>query len=175
MKKKTWNDIYRRGVFAPGLNPSDFVKVGDKLDVEVLELDVEGRKLNLGHKQTTENPWDKHEETYTIDSVHTGTIKEVNDKGAIVSFPDGVEAFVPGRHMSKEDGSKLAKGETAEFKVLEFNKEYRRLVVSHSAVFRAQEKRNIKAVNKKAEAAEKTTLGDISDLADLKKKMESGK
>jgi small subunit ribosomal protein S1 len=156
-------------------HPSDFVKVGDKLDVEVLELDVEGRKLNLGHKQTTENPWDKHEETYTIDSVHTGTIKEVNDKGAIVSFPDGVEAFVPGRHMSKEDGSKLAKGETAEFKVLEFNKEYRRLVVSHSAVFRAQEKRNIKAVNKSAESAEKTTLGDISDLADLKKKMESGK
>ncbi len=156
-------------------HPSDFVKVGDKLDVEVLELDVEGRKLNLGHKQTTENPWDKHEETYTIDSVHTGTIKEVNDKGAIVSFPDGVEAFVPGRHMSKEDGSKLAKGETAEFKVLEFNKEYRRLVVSHSAVFRAQEERNIKAVNKSAESAEKTTLGDISDLADLKKKMESGK
>lgn len=156
-------------------HPSDFVKVGDKLDVEVLELDVEGRKLNLGHKQTTENPWDKHEETYTIDSVHTGTIKEVNDKGAIVSFPDGVEAFVPGRHMGKEDGSKLVKGETAQFKVLEFNKEYRRLVVSHSAVFRAQEKRNIKAVNKKAESAEKTTLGDISDLADLKKKMESGK
>ncbi len=156
-------------------HPSDFVKVGDKLEVEVLELDVEGRKLNLGHKQTTENPWDKHEETYTIDSVHTGTIKEVNDKGAIVSFPDGVEAFVPGRHMEKEDHSKLAKGETAEFKVLEFNKEYRRLVVSHSAVFRAQEKRNIKAVNKKAESAEKTTLGDISDLADLKKKMESGK
>ncbi len=156
-------------------HPSDFVKVGDKLEVEVLELDVEGRKLNLGHKQTTENPWDKHEETYTIDSVHTGTIKEVNDKGAIVSFPDGVEAFVPGRHMEKEDRSKLAKGETAEFKVLEFNKEYRRLVVSHSAVFRAQEKRNIKAVNKKAESAEKTTLGDISDLADLKKKMESGK
>jgi small subunit ribosomal protein S1 len=156
-------------------HPSDFVKVGDKLDVEVLELDVEGRKLNLGHKQTTENPWDKYEETFTIDSVHTGTIKEVNDKGAIVTFADGVEAFVPGRHMEKEDRSKLVKGETAEFKVLEFNKEYRRLVVSHSAVFRAQEKRNIKAVNKKAESAEKTTLGDISDLANLKKKMEGGK
>jgi small subunit ribosomal protein S1 len=157
-------------------HPSDFVKVGDKLEVEVLELDVEGRKLNLGHKQTTENPWDKHEETYTIDSVHKGTIKEVNDKGAIVSFPDGVEAFVPGRHMEKEDKSRLVKGEEAEFKVLEFNKEYRRLVVSHSAIFRAQEKRNIKAVQKKqAESAEKTTLGDISDLADLKKKMESGK
>ena len=155
-------------------HPSDFVKVGDQLDVEVLELDVEGRKLNLGHKQTTENPWDKHEETYTIDSIHTGTIKEVNDKGAIVTFEDGVEAFVPGRHMEKEDRSKLVKGDTAQFKVLEFNKEYRRLVVSHSAVFRAQEQRNIKAVNKKADSAEKTTLGDIGGLADLKKKMESG-
>ena len=156
-------------------HPSDFVKVGDKLEVEVLELDVEGRKLNLGHKQTTENPWDKHEETYTIDSVHTGTVKEVNDKGAIVTFEDGVEAFVPGRHMEKEDRSKLVKGDTVEFKVLEFNKEYRRLVVSHSSIFRAQEERNIKAVNKQADQVEKTTLGDISGLADLKKKMESGK
>ena len=156
-------------------HPSDFVKVGDKLEVEVLELDVEGRKLNLGHKQTTENPWDKHEATYTIDSVHTGTVKEVNDKGAIVTFEDGVEAFVPGRHMEKEDRSKIVKGDTVEFKVLEFNKEYRRLVVSHSSIFRAQEERNIKAVHKQADQVEKTTLGDISGLADLKKKMESGK
>ena len=153
-------------------HPSDFVKVGDKLDVEVLELDVEGRKLNLGHKQTTENPWDKHEETYIIDSIHKGTVKEINDKGAIITFEDGVEAFVPGRHMEKEDRSKIAKGETAEFKVLEFNKEYRRLVVSHSAVFKAQEMKNMKVAKKKAESAEKTTLGDISGLADLKKKME---
>jgi small subunit ribosomal protein S1 len=156
-------------------HPSDFVKVGDQLEVEVLELDVEGRKLNLGHKQTTSNPWDKHEETYTIDSVHQGTVKEVNDKGAIVTFEDGVEAFVPGRHMEKEDRSKLVKGDTVDFKVLEFNKEYRRLVVSHSAIFRAQEERNIKTAIKQSEQAEKTTLGDISGLADLKKKMESGK
>jgi len=156
-------------------HPSDFVKVGDKLDVEVLELDVEGRKLNLGHKQTTSNPWDKHEETYTVDSVHAGTVKEVNDKGAIITFEDGVEAFVPGRHMEKEDRSKLVKGDAVDFKVLEFNKEYRRLVVSHSAIFRAQEERNIKTVMKQSEQAEKTTLGDISGLADLKKKMESGK
>ena len=156
-------------------HPSDFVKVGDQLEVEVLELDVEGRKLNLGHKQTTSNPWDKHEETYTIDSVHSGTVKEVNDKGAIVTFEDGVEAFVPGRHMEKEDRSKLVKGDTVDFKVLEFNKEYRRLVVSHSAIFRAQEERNIKTAIKQSEQAEKTTLGDISGLADLKKKMESGK
>ena len=154
-------------------HPSDFVKVGDQLEVEVLELDVEGRKLNLGHKQTTKNPWDKHEDTYTIDSVHSGTVKEVNDKGAIVSFADGVEAFVPGRHMEKEDRSKLVKGDTVDFKVLEFNKEYRRLVVSHSAIFKAQEEKNIKVAQKKADSAEKTTLGDISDLADLKKKMES--
>ena len=156
-------------------HPSDFVKVGDQLEVEVLELDVEGRKLNLGHKQTTSNPWDKHEETYTIDSVHPGTVKEVNDKGAIVTFEDGVEAFVPGRHMEKEDRSKIVKGDAVDFKVLEFNKEYRRLVVSHSAIFRAQEERNIKTANKQSEQAEKTTLGDISGLADLKKKMESGK
>ncbi len=154
-------------------HPSDFVKVGDSLDVEVLELDVEGRKLNLGHKQTTENPWDKHEEIYQINSVHTGTVKEITDKGAIVTFEDGVEAFVPGRHMEKEDKSKIAKGETLDFKVLEFNKEYRRLVVSHSAIFKAQEEKNIKAAQKKAESAERTTLGDISGLADLKKKMES--
>jgi len=154
-------------------HPSDFVKVGDTLDVEVLELDVEGRKLNLGHKQTTENPWDKHEEIYQINSVHSGTVKEITDKGAIVTFEDGVEAFVPGRHMDKEDKSKIAKGETLDFKVLEFNKEYRRLVVSHSAIFKAQEEKNIKAAQKKSESAEKTTLGDISGLADLKKKMES--
>ena len=156
-------------------HPSDFVKVGDKLEVEVLELDVEGRKLNLGHKQTTENPWDKHEETYTIDSVHNGTVKEVNDKGAIITFEDGVEAFVPGRHMDKEDKSKIKKGDTVDFKVLEFNKEYRRLVVSHTSIFKAQEERNIRTAKKKADSAEKSTLGDLDVLADLKKKMESGK
>ncbi|MCK4562157.1 MAG: S1 RNA-binding domain-containing protein, partial [Flavobacteriaceae bacterium] len=155
-------------------HPSDFVKVGDKLEVEVLELDVEGRKLNLGHKQTTENPWDKHESTYTIDSVHTGTVKEINDKGAIVTFEDSVEAFVPGRHMEKEDKSKIVKGDTVEFKVLEFNKEYRRLVISHTSIFKAQEERNIKVAKKKADSAEKSTLGDLDVLAELKKKMEAG-
>ena len=154
-------------------HPSDFVKVGDNLDVEVLELDVEGRKLNLGHKQTTENPWDKHEEIYQINSIHNGVVKEITDKGAIVTFEDGVEAFVPGRHMDKEDKTKIVKGETLDFKVLEFNKEYRRLVVSHSAIFKAQEEKNIRTAQKKSESAEKTTLGDISGLADLKKQMES--
>ena len=85
------------------------VTVGDKLEVQVLELDVEGRKLNLGHKQTQDNPWDAHEATYAIDSVHTGTVKEKNDKGAVVTFADGVEGFAPGRHLEKEDGGKVGK------------------------------------------------------------------
>jgi small subunit ribosomal protein S1 len=155
-------------------HPSDFVTVGDSLEVQVLELDVEGRKLNLGHKQSQDNPWDAHEATYTIDSVHTGTIKEKNDKGAVVTFTDGVEGFAPGRHLEKEDGTKLTKGDTSEFKVLEFSKEYRRVVVSHTAIFKEQEKRNMKVAAKKSAEAEKTTLGDIGGLADLKKKMEAG-
>ena len=156
-------------------HPSDFVTVGDKLDVQVLELDVEGRKLNLGHKQTQENPWDAHEATYAIDSLHEGTVSDKNDKGATIAFADGVEGFAPSRHLDKEDGGKLGKGDTAQFKVLEFSKEYRRVVVSHSAIFRAEEKKNVKVATKKAADAEKTTLGDISGLADLKKKMEEGK
>ena len=157
-------------------HPSDFVAIGDTIEVQVLELDVEGRKLNLGHKQTTTNPWDVHEDKYTIDSVHEGTVKEKSDKGLIINFEDGVEAFVPSRFTTKEDGSKLNKGETAEFKVIEFNKEFRRIVASHSSIFKAQEEKNVKAAQKKADAVERTTLGDLGDdLAELKKKMEKGK
>ena len=158
-------------------HPSDFVSVGDKLEVQVLELDVEGRKLNLGHKQTNENPWDAHEELYAIDSIHEGTVKDKSDKGLIVSLADGVEAFVPSRFIIKEDGSKLAKGDVAQFKVIEFNKEFRRIVASHTSIFKAQEEKNVKAAQQKsADTAEKTTLGDIGgDLAALKKKMEGGK
>jgi len=155
-------------------HPSDFVTVGDTLEVEVLELDVEGRKLNLGHKQTQDNPWDAHETTYAIDSMHEGTVSEKTDKGATIAFADGVEGFAPSRHLDKEDGGKLAKGDTAQFKVLEFSKEYRRVVVSHAAIFRTEEKKNVKVATKKAVEAEKTTLGDIGGLAALKKKMEEG-
>ena len=156
-------------------HPSDFVTVGDKLEVQVLELDVENRKLNLGHKQTQDNPWDAHEAKYAIDSKHEGTIKEKNDKGAVVTFADGVEGFAPSRFLEKEDGSKLDKGQTAEFVVLEFSKEYRRVVVSHTSIFKVQERKNIKVAAKKSADAEKTTLGDIGGLAALKKKMEEGK
>ena len=154
-------------------HPSEFVKVGDELEVVVLELNVADRKLNIGHKQTQDNPWDAYETTYTIGSVHEGTVKEKGDKGAIVSFGADVEGFVPSRHMEKEDGSKLVKGDTVDFKVLEFNKEYRRLVVSHTATFREQENKNIKAAIKKQDDVEKTTIGEAnSALAELKKKME---
>ena len=158
-------------------HPSDFVKVGDQLAVEVLELDVEGRKLNLGHKQTTENPWDAYEDKFQIDSVHPGEVTSVTDKGALVSFgDDDVEAFVPQRHMEKEDGSKIAKGDKVDFKVLEFNKEYRRLVVSHTANFREHEEKTVRATKKKMDDnIEKSTLGDISALADLKDKMDAKK
>lgn len=153
-------------------HPSDFVTVGDKLEVQVLELDVENRKLNLGHKQTLENPWDAHEARYAIGSIHDGTIKEKNDKGATVVFADGVEAFAPTRFLEKEEGGKLAKGDAVKFQVTEFSKEYRRIVVSHTSIFREEEQKNVKAAAKKAQEVEKTTLGDIGGLAELKKKME---
>jgi small subunit ribosomal protein S1 len=154
-------------------HPSEFVKVGDELEVKVMEINAEERKLNLSHKHTQENPWDKHEEVYTVGSKHTGVVKEKVDKGAVVSFSDGVEAFLPGRHMTTEDGSKLKKGDEAEFVVLEFSKEYRRIVVSHTATFKAEEQKAVEEAKKKAEEADPTTLGDVNEtLAALKNKME---
>jgi small subunit ribosomal protein S1 len=157
-------------------HPSEFVNVGENLEVVVLELDVEGRKLSLGHKQTTTNPWDKHEDAYAVGTIHTGTIAEIVDKGATVDFGDDVVAFIPTRHLEKEDGKKLKKGDEAEFKVIEFNKEFKRVVASHTAIFKEEEEKNVKAVaeavatNNNAPAA---TLGDNNDiLAGLKAKME---
>ncbi len=157
-------------------HPSEFVNVGDNLDVVVLELDVEGRKLSLGHKQTTDNPWDKHEDAFAVGTIHTGTIAEIVDKGATVDFGEDVVAFIPTRHLEKEDGKKLKKGDEAEFKVIEFNKEFKRVVASHTAIFREEEEKNVKAVaeavanNNNAPAA---TFGDANDvLAGLKAKME---
>ncbi len=155
-------------------HPSEFVAIGDELKVKVLELNAEERKLNLGHKQTLENPWDAHEEAYVVGSVHKGTIKEKIDKGAIIDFEDGVEAFVPARQMTKEDGSKLNKGDVADFMVLEFSKEYRRIVVSHTATYKEEEEKAVKEVAKKAQTAEPSTFGDVNDtLQALKDKMEN--
>ena len=158
-------------------HPSEFVNVGDKLDVVVLELDVEGRKLSLGHKQTTANPWDKYEEGFAVGTIHNGTISEIVDKGATVEFGDDIVAFIPTRHLEKEDGKKLKKGDTADFKVIEFNKEFKRVVASHTAIFREEEEKNVKAAveTTSTSSAQTSTLGDNNDiLAELKAKMEKG-
>ena len=161
-------------------HPSEFVNVGDKLDVVVLELDVDARKLSLGHKQTTANPWDKHEEAFAVGTIHNGSIAEIVDKGATVDFGDDVVAFIPTRHLEKEDGKKLKKGDTADFKVIEFNKEFKRVVASHTAIFREEEEKNVKAAESNSGTSTSTapstsTLGDNNDiLAALKEKMEKG-
>jgi len=159
-------------------HPSEFVNVGEKLDVVVLELDVEGRKLSLGHKQTTANPWDQYEDSFAVGTVHTGEISEIVDKGATVEFGDDIVAFIPTRHLEKEDGKKLKKGESADFKVIEFNKEFKRVVASHTAIFREEEEKNVKTATENTSSNASTnapaaTLGDNNDvLAALKAKME---
>ncbi len=158
-------------------HPSEFVAVGDTLEVEVLELDVDGRKLSLGHKQTMENPWDKYEAEFGEGTVHTAKITDLVDKGATITFNEDIVAFIPARHLEKEDGSKLGKGDEAEFKVIEFNKDFKRVVASHTAIFREQEAKNLTATKKKMEAQaeeSKTTLGDANaQLQALKDKMVS--
>ncbi len=160
-------------------HPSEFTNVGDTLDVVVLELDVEGRKLSLGHKQTTDNPWDKYETEFVLGSTHTAEIGEIVDKGATIDFNEDIVAFVPQRHLEKEDGTKLKKGESAEFKIIEFNKEFKRVVASHTAIFKEEEMANVKAAVKKqeAQAAEaKPTLGDANEaLQALKDKLDGKK
>jgi len=168
-------------------HPNEFTKVGEKLDVSVLDLDVENRKLSLGHKQLEENPWDTFETIFTIDSIHEGTVLKVTEKGAIVALPYGVEGFCPTKHLVKEDGKSLKGEETAEFKIIEFNKENKRIVISHSRIWeearadaRVQEFENRKkeaksatnAVKKVKDSVEKSTLGDLSVLAQLKEQME---
>jgi len=157
-------------------HPSEFCAVGDKLEVVVLELDVEGRKLSLGHKQIEENPWDKYEADFGVGTKHTASIAEIVDKGATVAFNEDITAFIPTRHLEKEDGSKLGKGEEAEFQVIEFNKDFKRVVASHMVIHKEDEARIVKQAAKKAKAQAdeaKPTLGDANDaLAALKAKME---
>ena len=159
-------------------HPSEFVTVGDNIEVEVLELDVDGRKLSLGHKQTTENPWDKYETEFALGTIHKGSLTEIVDKGATIDFNDDITAFIPQRHLEKEDGKKLGKGEEAEFKIIEFNKDFKRVVASHTAIFREEEERNVRAaVKRQSKSSEeaKPTLGDANEaLQALKDKMEAG-
>ena len=154
-------------------HPSEIINLGDSIDVVVLELDVEGRKLSLGHKQTTDNPWNKYEKDFSEETIHTGKIDQIVDKGATVAFNNDIIAFIPSRYLEKNDGTILKKGEEAEFKIIEFNKELRKVVASHTSTFKKQKLKKPKSTTKKSnpDTTDKTTLGDIDALADLKEKM----
>jgi len=171
-------------------HPSEFTSIGSEIEVQVLEIDKENRRLSLGHKQLEENPWDVFETIFKVDSVHEGTIIEMLDKGAVISLPYGVEGFATPKHLVKEDGSQAQVEEKLEFKVIEFNKEAKRIILSHSRIFEDSqkaantedgEKKETKKrkTTKKAELSssgmEKTTLGDIEELAALKDQMEQNK
>jgi small subunit ribosomal protein S1 len=156
-------------------HPSVLFAMGDSIDVIVLELDSEARKLSLGHKQTKDNPWDVYDKTFAEGTSHNATISDSNDKGATIIFNDDIIAFVPNRHLVKEDGNKLSKGDTTDFKVIEYNKDFKRVVMSHTILFNEETKKNVKKSLKKVNIKEsdKSTLGDLDVLADLKKKMDN--
>ena len=168
-------------------HPSEFTQVGAEIDVIVLDIDKENRRLSLGHKQLEDNPWDVFEEKYTVGSVHEGKITELLEKGAVVALEDGVEGFATPKHLVKEDGTQAAAGEALPFKVIEFNKDSKRIILSHSRTFEdAQREEKKAAAPKKARVAKKddtpkienvaasTSLGDLDVLAELKAKMEKG-
>jgi len=166
-------------------HPSEFTQIGEEIDVMVLEIDKENRRLSLGHKQLEENPWDVFEDIFTVDSIHEGTIIEIFDKGAIVALPYGVEGFVIPKHLWKADGTSAKLDEKLNFKVLEFNKSSKRIILSHSRTYEdirkddiqvkpRSESEELKLVAKKLkDSLEKTTLGDIAGLAALKEEMEA--
>ena len=169
-------------------HPSEFTQIGADIDVVVLEIDKENRRLSLGHKQLEENPWDVFETVFTVGSIHEGTIIEMLDKGAVVALPYGVEGFATPKHLVKEDGTQAQLDEKLPFKVIEFNKDAKRIILSHSRIFedaaKAEEKAEKKATkksSKKEEApmiqnqAASTTLGDIDALAALKEQLEGKK
>ncbi len=165
-------------------HPSEFVKVGDELEVAVLELDVDNRRLALGHKQLEENPWDTFETVFPVGSIHKCTVNSKNDKGAVLELPYGLEGFATVKNLEKEDGSQVEVGESLDFRVTEFSKDDKRIVLSHTATFREEAKAAKKSATpagKKNDAvempaqAEKSTLGDIDALAELKEKMEGKK
>ncbi|HLP73820.1 MAG TPA: 30S ribosomal protein S1 [Bacteroidales bacterium] len=165
-------------------HPAEFTSIDAEIEVVVLEIDKENRRLSLGHKQLEENPWDVFETVFTLDSVHEGTVVEVFDKGAVVALPYGVEGFVTPKHLVKADGTTGKVDEKLPFKVIEFNKSAKKIIVSHSRVYEDEKKAAESPAASKAEAApkktsrkqktasEKTTLGDISQLAALKEEME---
>jgi len=165
-------------------HPAEFTSIDAEIDVVVLEIDKENRRLSLGHKQLEENPWDVFEDLFTVDSIHEGTVIEVFDKGAIIALPYGVEGFATPKHLIKEDGTSAVVDDKLNFKVIEFNKGSKKIIVSHSRVFEDEKKSTEtsarrsetdtakKATRKLKSSLEKTTLGDITELAALKEEME---
>ena len=168
-------------------HPSEFTQIDAEIDVMVLDIDKDNRRLSLGHKQLEDNPWDKFEETYTVGSIHDGKVAEVFDKGAVISLGEGVEGFATPKHLVKEDGTQAAIGEELQFKVIEFNKESKRIILSHSRTYEDAQRDERKAAAKKQRAVKKeevakvdnqpasTTLGDIDVLAQLKAQMDKEK
>ena len=152
-------------------HPSELFSISDEIEVIVLELDVNERKLSLGYKQTTKNPWDKYLKTYSVDSSHEHSISSISDKGAIINLSEELSAIVPKKHMVKEDGSILSEGEVVNFKVIECNSEFKRIVMSHTLTYKSNKTDSSKKISKK-EKIDKSTLGDIEALADLKKQLE---
>ena len=167
-------------------HPSEFTQVGAQIDVVVLDIDKENRRLSLGHKHLEDNPWDVFEEKYTVGSIHEGKIVELLEKGAVIQLDENVEGFATPKHLVKEDGSQATQGEVLSFKVIEFNKDSKRIILSHSRTFEDPQREEKKAAAKKARAAKKddapkieniaasTTLGDLDVLANLKAQMEKG-
>ncbi len=169
-------------------HPAEFTQIGADIEVVVLEIDKDNRRLSLGHKQLEDNPWNAFEQQFAVDSIHQGTITELTDKGAIVSLGENVEGFAPAKQLAKEDGTTAKAGETLDFKVIEFSKATKRILLSHTRLFeevKRQEAQAERAERRKADdaakdsvkkinaAVEKTTLGDIASLAELKARMES--
>ncbi|HHU42491.1 MAG TPA: 30S ribosomal protein S1 [Fermentimonas caenicola] len=169
-------------------HPSEVTEIGSEIEVQVLDIDKENRRLSLGHKQLEENPWDVFETIFTVGSVHEGTIIEMLDKGALISLPYGVEGFATPKHLIKEDGTPVEVDEKLDFKVIEFNKDAKRIIVSHSRIFEdkvsEEARKKGKRTSKKeggieniaaTPAIERTTLGDIEELAALKEKLDNQK
>ena len=163
-------------------HPSEFIKVGEELEVQVLELDIDNRKLALGHKQLEENPWDTFETVFALGSTHNATVLNKTDKGAVLELQYGIEGFVSARNLEKEDGSKVEVGDSTDFKVIEFSKSDKRIVLSHTSTFKeveeevvAKKETKAKAPKKQNKDAEKSTLGDLDALAALKDQMNGGK
>jgi small subunit ribosomal protein S1 len=170
-------------------HPTEFTKSGSQIDIMILNIDKENRKLQLGHKQLEEDPWNSLQETFAIGSIHEGTVVKKDDKGAVVQLPYGLEGFAPARHLAKEDGKTVGADETAQFVVIEFDRNEKRIVLSHARIWEqvAADEKEAVVKEKKADAAktkkavkdiqnkvEKSTLGDLGVLAELKKKMEGG-